>query len=466
MKITTVKNYYFVGLLPIYFFIIIISSFFSHGFGSIHPEICPQHPPISLLANVNEIINCYGGMDVASYIRGAFGLEKNGLKLFGSLGFATWPPGFSFLELGLIRLDLYPLGLSLLIITYCLWSILLLMVFKLLRVSTNLSFLISAFIPTLLLLTPFISNFYLWQGLLMSEPISTAIFFIALIGFWELALSSQIVGKGRAIFFGVLIAVSIYLRAQFDIIFSTLSIIIFIFFLATFTLKKFLKVSESFWIKLKHLTKLFLVIFITAQILILPYKIYMFKNGHGPVMANVFYMFNMVWQNTTDLNRAGAMHFVDGGGNSICQLAPEKCNEFIARKYSGQNIPVREYQNSALLAVISQPIKFMEIKYPFFHKAWSIDNLENAESNRRIVIFNTIILLSFLVVAILFISRNKKRALLELLVIFSFFIGATGFSWITHFEARYLLPVKLLILIWIFISIASLLSPKRGSLLK
>jgi hypothetical protein len=52
----------------------------------------------------------------------------------------------------------------------------------------------------------------------------------------------------------------------------------------------------------------------------------------------------------------------------------------------------------------------------------------------------------------------RKTGLIESALFFALFVGATTFSFIVHFESRYLLPIKLFGSIWIMVVIASIIN--------
>ena len=225
-------------LVFLYMSVICLIQLLGHDAGIITNSACPQFGAITLHSTPDEIIQCFGGSDIASYVRGAYALEEHWLYAFGALGFGTWPPGFAFIELAIIRLSFIPLPMALFLITSLLWAVVFYRVYTLLKHSLGIGVVYAAVLPLFLLLLPFVSDYYLWNALLMSEPISTAIFAIAALDVWRLIASKHKITIGRAIFIGFLFALAAYVRAQFDLIVHALAAAAFVVIAAWYYLNR------------------------------------------------------------------------------------------------------------------------------------------------------------------------------------------------------------------------------------
>lgn len=437
----------------IYFFSIILNSLIRNGVILGDKELCPQ---ITFFSTPSDIINCFGGADIASYIRGAFALEKHGLDAFGILGFGTWPPGFSLLELTLIRLNFAPLPVSLFLVASSLWAFVFFRLYGLLKQSLGLRTLYAAGLPMFLLFVPFFYDFYLRDGILMSESVSTAIFALASVDLWRLLASKLQITFRRAILTGVLFAIASYIKAQFDLIIHSIAFVSFIVFVIHYCFRR--KFDDQELQEMKNISKKLFIIFLSYQACVIPYKVYMAENNHGANMASVTYMFESVWQEEGRLIQNGAGYFVAGGGNSMCIVSPLKCKEFEERRANGQTISIYEYRNSAFKVVLTQPFDLLKFKLPYFWKSWEVDNYRKLFDQTWLKFFNYMLFISILLTGIGRIVQNRSQGLVELFLFSALFVGATTFSFIVHFESRYLLPVKLFGVLWVMVAMASICS--------
>lgn len=435
----------------IYLVTIFLNSLIRHGVTLGQTSLCPQ---VTFFSTPNDITHCFGGADIASYVRGAFALEEHGLNAFSSLGFGTWPPGFSLLELILIRLNVVPLPLALFLVASSLWAFVFFRLYALLKQSVGLRAVYAAGLPMLLLLVPFVSDFYLWNGILMSEPISTALFAIATLDLWRLVASKLQITLSRAIFIGVLFALAAYIKAQFDLIVDALVVVSFVVIAINYYLKKHSNKHDCQ--ELKKLSKSIFVIFLSYQACVLPYKSFMAVHGHGANMASVTYIFESVWQDENRLIQNGAGFFVSGGGNSMCVISPLKCREFKERRAMGETISINEYRNSAFKVALTQPLDLLSFKLPYFWKSWKVNNYEDPFKQTWLILFNYALFALIFLASVCRIIKNRTQGLAELALFSALFVGSTAFSFIVHFEPRYLLPVKLFGVFWVMVAIASI----------
>lgn len=436
--------------LPIYFIAIILQQYVLHPAGVLSTAICPKLPPITLFSTPANIQECYGGMDIASYVRGAYALQQYGLEAFGSMGFATWPPGFSFIELMIIKIAVIPLPLALFVLSALLWSGVLFQFYKLLLQVSKIPQPMASVMPLLLLIIPFVQEFYLWDGILMSEPLSTALFAIAVLDIWHHVAARSQITILRAGLLGILFALAVYIRAQFDLIFHAIVFLSFLLIIAYVIFYLVGKTPEKKY-TLKNLACGFIVTFLVFQALVLPYKAYLAYKGHGAAMANVTYIFESVWRADSWHIEHGAGFFVAGGGNSMCVVDAAKCEEFELRRSRGENISIEEYKNAAFQVVFSQPFTLLSYKWPYFWRTW----INEASGKDQLISFNICLFIALLITAIGRLIQNRKQGLLELLYYLAIIVGSTVFCFIVHFDHRYLLPVKLFGTLWVIVYVTS-----------
>jgi len=437
-------------LFLFYFFSIALTKFIFNSNYILFDSVCPDLRNITLFSTPDNILECFGGADIASYVKGAYALDKYGLHAFSSKGFGTWPPGFSFVELLIIKSNFLNLVLGLLLLSSILWAFVFLGYFKLVKTYLNGNgFYFAVFAPIALLMTPIVNQFFLWRGVLMSESISTAFFLIGILAVWRNFKGTETAKLNKIFLISVTFAIAAYLRAQFDLvvhsilILGLISILLIIYF--------YPKYKRNLLAKLKFL----LFIFIGFQLLILPYKFFMYKHDHGYAMANVSYIFESVWKDDIWLNNHGASFFVDGGGNSMCHIRPDICENLNNRSDSGEKIKNNEYKKTTFFVVLTDPLSLANYKLPYFWQAWLDDGLE--VKNNFSKLFNSMLFcLIILSVVIKFLFR-KFDAVVESFLLLSVFSGATIFCWIVHFESRYLFPVKLIALMIFLVSTTTLI---------
>lgn len=441
--------------LPIFYLAMICLFEFSlHPTGILNSTICPAYAPISLFSTTDEIIRCYGGMDIASYIRSVPLIEKHGLETFSSMGRATWPPGFSYLEMLLLNIGDVPLPVALFSIGTVLWAFAFYQIFSLVKQLTGIFPVHAALTPLLLLAVPFVSGFYLWGGILMSEPIATALFMIVVLDLWRQVATQSKITIVRAALLGMLLAIAVYIRAQFDLIFHALMVLSLLLIMAGLIFKR--NVPSNLVLSL-------VVIVVVFQGLVLPYKAYMASHGHGMAMANVSYVFGNLWKKESWLIANGAGFFTGGGGHSMCAVDAATCQAFEERIARGETIRPDEYKKAAFNVALSQPLALLSFKWPYFWENWKRNNIGSGEDTDWSRGFNAVLFLAIFVTAIGRCIQNRKQGLIETAYFLAFAAGATVFCFIVHFEARYLLPVKLLGVVWAIVFATSLLSQFLGN---
>lgn len=379
-----------------------------------------------------RLISCNPYSDIGSYLRGALTIIDEGLSGFISKGFSTWPPGYSLLQSILINFNL-PIFLSLFIINLSIWSFLIYLIF--INYLKDHNIFLKIFLFLLILSAPFFNKFILWNGLLLSDSISTGIFFLSVFYFINF-----FVNKKNNIYLPViLLAISIHLRAQFELIFLSVTVA---FILYTFLNKSF-----------KNYRKKLLIILIFSSILLFPYKFFNVNNGGGFSLVNVNYVLYSIWQTDKEIFDTGHTFFYDGGGNSFCNINYDSCN--LLKNLDRDNLNSNEiqsiYLNETIKTLFFSFHKLIIYKAPIFWEKWKINNYENPAILSFTQIFNYLLTFFFFLTLIFKIFKDKLSVKNQSEVIFItfFFIGATFFSWLVHFESRYLISIKMLMLFYL-----------------
>jgi len=417
---------------------------------------------MDLYANSQKAIEQYGVTDYASYVKAALLIKNNGIEEYKNSVYVAQSPGMALLEL--VILSISPnaaLPLCLLFVTALLWAVFMARLQDALLVKLKVPENVSFFLPLIILLTPLFLFGYITGLLLISEPISTPIFAIAVIEAWLLFLNildDCKVNIKKLVLVGFLFALASYIRAQFELIFILL--IITSFFL---TILCVFIVRDNNNLTLNAYLLGIIVIFLSYSIFTLPYKIYI---KSASMVHNEFEL-AILWHDTSYWNSLRADFLIQGGEQVVCELDQQFCNDVQGRIAKGKNIQTREYIFFTFKTILLHPITFVAKKTHYLAKAWKKDHWD-APPSEYIAIFSKLLLLLIPSTIACIYFANKKSWLINssLYVIYlvSIFLGASAFSIITHFEPRYLLPVKLFIFVSFLLSVANLLSKLQNKL--
>ena len=140
----------------------------------------------------------------------------------------------------------------------------------------------------------------------------------------------------------------------------------------------------------------------------------------------------------------------------MCAVSPEQCREFGERRAQGEAIPLEEYRNAAFKVAITRPFALLSFKWPYFWKAWKINNFGDPLKLTWPMLFNYALFILILATSLFRIIQNRTQGLIETAFFSALLAGSTIFCFIVHFEARYLLPVKFFGVLWVLITIASI----------
>ena len=385
----------------------------------------------------------------------ALDMSENGIRAYNDY---IHSPGFPFIEMLLLNISKnVPLPLGVLLITMGLWAIFMERLRSAIVNCFGVSKHLALLFPILLALYPLVSLTYIIDLLLLADPIATAFFAIALLESWRLFVNlshNPILNKSNklhAIVIGFLFAGASYTRVQFDLIFvmlifTTLSLII---------LAKILKLNKDWKIYLIGIV----VVFLSYNLLTIPYKI----SIKSASMGNNSFEWEGLWHDDAYWIAKGWDFKVVGGETVVCELDKIFCNEVQARVAKGEVIRTKQYFLYAVKTILKHPIQFLLKKTPYLAKAWKID-FYTAET--RSTIFSYLLLLFVPLTVVSFYFANKKswvtNSALYIVYLVSIVTATIGFSMIVHFEPRYLLPIKLFILIAFLLSAANWLAKSKN----
>jgi hypothetical protein len=315
---------------------------------------------------------------------------------------------------------------------------------------------IALFLLGYLLISDLLNNFFLKQGVLLSEALSTPLFIIALLLIYRSLTQFNtltIICASTLLFFAALI------RATIDFFVSATLLLLFIDLIAGFFKKSKSKDKNSHNMY-PYYKKTIFTILIFYELFLLPYRFFLQQTfGHVSII-NPTYIYTQNWMPDTFLRNLGGGWVVEGGSTIPCKIEPEKC-EYLYTEELQTSHPYQNskryslYKNMTIQTIIFHPITWVKSKFYLFVKYWFSFPPDIAGSNRysffNLISFTSFSLIIFFVIYAFYLNikklaiSNKEKINFCILPIST--IGAFIFPpFLTHFEVRYFYPVKLIII--------------------
>ncbi len=410
-------------------------------------DLLPKGTGVPLTATSDEMIAHFGGSDYATYLRGALVLRDEGLSAYADKGFKNFAPGLSTLQIPLIALEkVLPVSIGLLLVGLILWACAFDVMAQTIRSLFLTSSVLSYASVLALFAAPFFYNALLWDGVLLSETVSTPFFLMGCAYTARLAWQKEQHIVRQSVIAGLMFAAASYLRAQYDIIFVVLLLAMAVSFWAVRLTLKFrptLKLPLSSWGR----TLLFL--FVAYAAATVPYRVAI----KSPALVVNDYVWKLVWHDKDFFEKAGGGFILSGGGGVLCEVNAQTCTDFMARENAGNKPKMREARKAAIATVFDQPVTYFSQKLPYFYYNWFDDFASCSNYGSCAPQYLNKPMLFLFPGVFLFIATfsEKKRKLINM-AIFSVFagslaIGSLGFSLFIHVEPLYMLPLKLFVLL-------------------
>ena len=382
--------------------------------------------------------------DQLSYVKVALELYNHGTVKAQVGALTLWPPGLPFLESLLLRLfgiD-HPFILSMTLTTICIWSIVFMLLFSILRMRIN--WYLALLLPLSVLA---FDDFRLtaFRAVLGSDSIACAFFcgsFLVIINaksHRKMLLMSIISGLFMAC--AALTRVTYEFVGNFLLIGSMLAL--FVVKLSRLIKAKTmcpgnLKIVIRFW------AGYILIAAIVFSIALIPYKLY-YKSltGEYNLTAKSSYIWALQWMSDQRLIEHGGGWVSDGLGGMACRVEPDLCKTIDAFENSTKtpfnNGRYDEYRRLALKAFFFNPYKWMKIKLSRFHVYWFIgsNNWLKGLVNLALLFFSVFIFITQ------FLRFVNYRAIVMSYYYLAFLGGCLLPLFIIHYEARYFYPIKM-----------------------
>ena len=325
--------------------------------------------------------------------------------------------------------------LLILIILNSIFFALMLSIFRMYLVTVT-SFTFATLLPLIPLLFPLTRLFMLQpQGIVFGEGFSincllTAIFLVL--------LSNKKDSWMLAIFAGLMLGLSAYFRSQFEIIVNFMTIFAIVLLLAYLFLKTILTITPLFNKNTICSFKIIFITIITAQIIMLPWRIHFLIDPNVRTLSWVT-TDQLIYLNASKTDKElqsipGGGMFVVGGANLACNLDVSYCGH--ADKH-------RFYQ-----VLRYHFIDWIHYKCSIFGDYWysSLTTFCVALKDASIWtnLYNTIFLISaFANFILLFAIRRDRNALIYFWTCSSFYACCLAIFIVISFETRYFYAMKI-----------------------
>ncbi len=326
----------------------------------------------NLFCSSTDAAKLLGYLDPASYFLGAQKFLYGWLKGNDAWFLGCWPPGFFLVESFFMKVlgINCPIIFCLLISAVILWSFALWSFY--LTLTQWQSRLLSAILSLSLCFTQLFRYFFLGSGVILSESLSTALLVICF------SLSARNVNRRRlqyCLAAGICLALAAYIRAQFEI-FSLflLSLMIALVIIRLLFSRSYRQMITT------HSSKIFLTIPLhrlllvaaSAQIIMLPYRIYNYNQSATIAWVQLDYYWKNMWHSPAVIMKEHGSLALLGGLNVAAQTSPklaaeiQNCVDKFGQNYFSDNF----YKQAAIKTLIKNPIKWFTLKASYFPWAW------------------------------------------------------------------------------------------------
>ena len=423
---------------------------------------------LSISASADAIISALKGSDAASLL--SLGkswsqditLVESGLEWIVRL----WTPGLPWLESLLLRFfgQSMPIYLVLLVISFLIWLVALDFLFVIIQKVFGLP--LAFLINSLILLSPDVE--FMFKNILNTEVIATGLFLIGILGFLKINNSRK--PEITAILAGLSFGISIMFRHGYDSVLFGSSLMLF-FFTAYRVINFYKSNPTPTTYKIGNQIRSVVVgldsnlrnawLFLTSAWLItLPLRLYLrftlnfaaFQLSTSGVLLgqNIWFRedsFMVKYWNSTGMNWA-------------CQIDPAKCTELNVTEYKFP--PKSGLLFEGLLSVMENPIAYLSLRFEDLIRTWNY--MESPPVFDKLFIGGIIPVF----ITVLYIYRDKLLTLpwSSIAVLVGAALALVAQIAVLHYETRYLIPIRMLLLVLIFYVLSELSMRSNKLLLK
>lgn len=399
---------------------------------------------------IQQLINASRLGDPISFAIAAIDIAENGwVSSANEWILNLWPPGFILLEALILKVmgSNVPVILVLQILAAGLFSIILLLLYNLIKTSVNNW--LALILPLFIFVFP-VSRVFLLQptGISLGESFAIGFFLLSVL----LAFRSNSLSSIRyAVFAGIFLAMSAYFRSQFEIILLALTGwgILLVIAIKYTGLRNFIEPKLA-----KSVLTTITIMLLVAHITTVPWRTYHWIHQGKPlwVMTSDITFGNSVLSSEYLKQKHGGF-VVEGAGTLVCRIDPTTCGDTANAK------------KLFFKTFVEHPVEWYSIKLNVIGKYWfsSVKNWGTVkfQSTATDTILNGLILFALILLILLLFARNiRSHGLWILLVWFNTSLISAYmliFSF-AHFEVRYFYFPKIAI-IFMFIIIGCLYYP-------
>lgn len=370
-----------------------------------------------------------------------------------------WSPGMSIIEVPLIWLTKIgiPIFWSLLSITITLWVINFTLVLRMMKSNKEIFL---GFIVLIILVNSWDFQYILKEGLFYTEGLGYGLLFLGLLYISKTIASEEAspIRNKQKVIAGILVGASIWIRHTQDtaLIFT---IIIFCLTLSYSKIKpqliklvnqeKLIKINQERKnrLRLQSTIKSVIAIFLIALLITIPWRVI-----SDQVFGGVKYSMSSaprligpgLW---LDKSAEAENYWVPFGVNWACRIDTTECERINSLGFSSfKNSKLLEL---AIVSALTHPVAYIQERYSFLTKFW-ISNDPTSSIKFKIAS----LLPLFYLLIILLKKREKWNSRMAIIASMwlIFILLTAGQLAITHFESRYFIPIRLL-LIGLFFSL-------------
>jgi len=326
---------------------------------------------VGVMGSSGDVIQAFGAADVAQQVRWASQILDHGWLSTRSYE-ATWAPGFALIEAAFVAAlgPNGPIVMALLALTILAWA----GVFAAIKRMVEITFpvYVAAVAPLILLALPFFRDYFLRDGILSTESLSAA--------FWWIGFSLLLIGildcrKRAPIAVGILFATAAFVRAQVDLMLLVGSAIVVIDALLM-AFYRWRREDKGYLQALKNVcskspTKEILMAIFVSQLVLLPYRVSKIVRLGTPMFTASDYYYKYHW--TPPLEYPQAADFILlGGGPVACEVDPKFCESMRQlRLLQGKDVyDWAFYKRMAVFAFLAHPAKWIVYRTAYLGPYW------------------------------------------------------------------------------------------------
>jgi hypothetical protein len=449
MKIFNKKNYYILILFILIFFISIFNIVYNNYF--------PCN--LNYSSSAEDVIRLCGQGDYANYMRLAVDYFNQGQATEQNKWVErNWPIGPSVLYL----LSIFLVGIKgkvfflLIVLNSFLWSIVISKTFNYFNYK-NIYIKFTSILFLILIFSTYLFNkFFFVFGIIDTGGWATLFFCLGICAIFDVFKNKSFSNIKNIFVCSSFLFLSTIFRLNIDLaiyiaILITFFYLIFDYLFLIISKKKFYPLG-----KYQNKEILFLLkTFVLCIVLALPLKIY----AKSYLNAKSGSPFHIHWIPENTINEMGGKYVRDGGGNMACDLEKILCLKLDKvqkdhekklfketgekRQYWDLYFGPKFYASLTVQTFFSHPLVWVYNKWFKIAPKWWLNNgiIEKSHEYTQSDYLLDILLFFILIFSLttcLFLKRMRSLILILIPIIFSYFLVFT--FW--HFEARYLIPLK------------------------